>query len=323
MDSNINEEIRIRAENIAKGQWPNMWVMPIYFLVMGLVSFALGCCIIFTVLKYFRKKMHIDLKMGLFMVILDTLSAVDGILCGIFQLPPLQYYVKYHSLCMAQSMTSGITFLGSMIILGVVALERCLLVVYKIKLSDKYYWLMIFCSIGVTLFNVVISSTTNSIELQPSGAYCLYSHYTPYGKATYAIMIIFVGLSFTSLIICYIQIVFNRNITSKREQLALGLDPAKVKRDVNRTTFKLLLILGINVTTNIPYVIYNLLGLVNPEYLNPIAAFFIIPPLISDIWWNSILYLILNIKIYYKLKEVLFGKSEEYNHEIGNAEDSV
>ncbi|KXN69081.1 hypothetical protein CONCODRAFT_71770 [Conidiobolus coronatus NRRL 28638] len=285
--------------------WPNPWVMPIFMLLIGSIAFLLGFPILFVVHKYFRKELHIDLQMGLFMVALDTASSLGIAFGGLLNLPPLNLMVKYHSLCIIQVFCVSTTLVTSMLIMGVIALERCLLIVYNIKLEDKVYWIIISVCLSIAVANDLMVVCTDSIGLQPSGGMCHYSVNTRYGRAAYIIMLFTSAGSFCVLIVSYCKIVYNRHVTSRREQLALGLDPAKVKRETNRTTVKLLSILVINLVTNLPYVITQIVGLFDPTYYTPRVAFFTVPFLVLSLWWNSVIYLGLNEKIYIKLKETV------------------
>ncbi|KXN67628.1 hypothetical protein CONCODRAFT_10287 [Conidiobolus coronatus NRRL 28638] len=171
--------------------WPNPWPLPIFYLISGLIGLVLGGAILHVVLKHFRKNMHIDMKLGLCLVVLDVLSSIDFIFSSIANLPVFQLYVHYPVACMVQVAWASTTFITSMNLIGIIALERCLLIVYNIRLKDKHYWYMVFVAYIIPLFNAILCIATDSVEFQNFGVVCHYSAHTLYGIIAFLIMMLF------------------------------------------------------------------------------------------------------------------------------------
>jgi hypothetical protein len=273
------------------------------------MAIFLGVTIIYTVLKHFRKNMHIDIKLALFLTILDTLSGVDFIFTGILNLPPLNFYANYHGWCVSQVITGSCTFVSSMLVIGVIALERCLLIVYNIRLDDFYYWLMLFICCLVPIILALMTTLTDSVGLMTSGVFCHYDSQTFYGTLAYIIMLVFSSISVGTLVISYTKIVLFRLCHNRKQQLELGLDPIKVNRNTKSTAIKLMSILILNVGTNMPFCLAQLMSLFDPKYLSPKVAFFVVPWCGLNIVWNSLLFLGIQEKVYIKWKETLGFKS--------------
>ncbi|KXN69078.1 hypothetical protein CONCODRAFT_8563 [Conidiobolus coronatus NRRL 28638] len=297
------------AEETYANIWPNPWAMPIIYFLTSFPSFILGTSIIYVVLKYFSKNMHIDMKLGLILVILDTLSSLDFIFTSIASIPPIKLYVNYHGACIAQVAWASTTFVTSMNLIGVIALERCLLIVYNIKLKDIYYWIMVLFCYLVPLICFITTVSTDSIEFQVVGTICHYGSHSIAGIATYLLMMFVSSISSTLLIISYIKIVYFINAMATRQQMELGIDPEKAKKEANKTTFKLMLLLIINVSSNFPYCILQFFDLFIPGIYTPKVSFFIVRLCVLDIFWNSVIFLILHTEVWDKMKEVFWNRS--------------
>jgi hypothetical protein len=195
-------------------------------------------------------------------------------------------------------------------LIGVIALERCLLIVYNIKLKDRYYWIMAFLCYFfpfVAFINVLVN---DGVEYQNMGTICHYGSHSISGIVSFIIMMTTSSISFAVLIISYIKIIYFRRSFVQRQQLELGYDPDKVRKDVNKTTFKLLFVIFINVASNFPYCIAQTLGLFDQSLFTPKIAFFTAPFCAMDVWWNCVIFLVLHTEIWDKMKEV-FWKSGE------------
>ncbi|KXN74282.1 hypothetical protein CONCODRAFT_2658 [Conidiobolus coronatus NRRL 28638] len=290
--------------------WPSPWVLPLYFFVISIVALFLGFTISYTILRHFRKSMHIDIQLGLFLTFLDTLSGFDFIINGIANLPPLNLYSKYYNWCISAQITGSTTFVSSMLVIGVIALERCLLIVYNIKLKNWYYWLMIACCCSVPFLIAMLVIFTNSVALVPAGIFCHFDAGTYYGVVAYILMFSFSSLAITVLIFSYVKIIIFRYRYSQREQLELGLEPDKVKKETQKTAIKLLSVLIINIGSNFPYCIAQIVGLFDPKLYSPKVAFFVVPWIALNIIWNSIIFLVIQEQIYDKWLVVIGIKSE-------------
>ncbi|KXN69075.1 hypothetical protein CONCODRAFT_8559 [Conidiobolus coronatus NRRL 28638] len=290
--------------------WPSPWVLPIFFTLVSLVAMAMGITIIVAVYKYFRKDMHIDIKLALILTITDVLSGIDFLVAAIFNYPPVNLYSKYTNLCIIAQVTGSVTFVASAIMVGVIALERCLLIVYNIELNDTYYWIMIAACFLFPVINSLLVIFTDSINLFTGGVFCHYDAQTFTGKVAYILMMIYMGTAVCVLCFSYTKIVLFRYNHSQREQLELGLDPEKVRKDTKRTAIKLMSILIINVATNIPYLVAQICGLIEYDLYSPKVAFFVIPWTGCVIIWNSFIFLGLHEEVFKKWKQVIGLKSE-------------
>jgi hypothetical protein len=289
--------------------WPSPWVLPIFSIVMSFICILLGYTILYTVYKHFRKNSHIDIKLAVCLTVMDMLTGFGWLIAGIANLPPLNLYSKYHNWCVSVEITGNTTMVASMNIIAVIALERCLLIVYNIKLKDWIYWLMVAACISMASINTIMVVVTDSIKLMASGVFCHYDEETYYGLAAHIFMFSFSTIAIAVLFVSYIKIVLFRYRLSQTQQLQLGLDPEKVKKETKRTAIKLITILCFNLGTITPYCIVQLMGLFNQKYFSPQVAFFVVPWTCMDIIWNSCLFLCMQQDIYVKWKETIGFKS--------------
>ncbi|KXN74281.1 hypothetical protein CONCODRAFT_2657 [Conidiobolus coronatus NRRL 28638] len=258
--------------------WPSPWVVPFFYISVCVISLFLGITITYTIFKHFRKNMHIDIQLGLFLTFLDTLSGLDFLVGGIVNLPPLNLYSKHYSWCISAQITGSTTFVSSMLVIGVIALERS-------------------CCCTVPIIIAILVVFTDSIALLPSGMFCHYDATTYYGVVAYIIMLVFSSIAIAALIFSYIKIIIFRYRDSQREQLELGLEPGKVKRETKKTALKLLSVLVINIGSNVPYCVAQIVGLFDPSLFTAKVAFFVIPWCGLNILWNSVIFLIIQDQV--------------------------
>ncbi|KXN69077.1 hypothetical protein CONCODRAFT_8562 [Conidiobolus coronatus NRRL 28638] len=284
------------SEEVYQNIWPSPYALPIFYFIFNPPAFVLSVLVLYTVLKHFRKNWNIDIKLG-------------GIVnCSGFA---ILYRVDINLYCQfAAYEVVSTTFVTSMNLIGVIALERCLLIVYNIRLKDRYYWIMAFLCYFFPLVAFINVLVNDGVEYQNMGSICHYGSHSISGIVSIVIMLVTSSISFTVLIVSYVKIIYFRRSSVQRQQLELGYDPDKVRKEVNKTTFKLMFVIVINVASNFPYCIAQMLGLFDQSLFTPKVAFFTAPFCAMDVWWNCVIFLVLNTEIWDKMKEI-FWKSRE------------
>ncbi|KXN71626.1 hypothetical protein CONCODRAFT_5699 [Conidiobolus coronatus NRRL 28638] len=256
------------------------------------------------------KNMHVDMKLSYMMIWLDLFGAFCLLFNSINNFASHGLFVSNRIFCNLDAIMLFLSFFTSIYCVGIVSLERCLLIVYKREYSERFYFYILG---GLSLINIIAAIQAwilNGYTLFPMSLYCFYNLKTPGGFVGSVLMVVSVGVADTLLFVCYPMICVYRRKQSQKAQLELGLDPEKVKLEVNRTIAKSLGIILASGLTNGPYMVILIITWFNPDFLTPMIDFFQTVIIVSNLLLNTVILLNIKPELLKSLKKMWGIKSE-------------
>jgi hypothetical protein len=213
--------------------------------------------------------MKIDMKIAVLIATFDLCSAIEAIILDFFNLIHVPLNLPNQLSCTLNSVVVIFFFFNSLGLVGILSIERCLLVVYKKEYSDNFYYAIIFCLFAINIGICLFSSLTDGFGLAPTGNYCLFNINVTGGLIGSLLAGALLSISLLAIFYGYIKICLFRREHSKRAQIELGLDPKKVQKDVNSTIIKSLSIIFASFLAYIPYTLILLLQISSKSFQTP------------------------------------------------------
>ncbi|KXN71781.1 hypothetical protein CONCODRAFT_169615 [Conidiobolus coronatus NRRL 28638] len=238
-------------------------IVGVYGILVGIVGAVLTGSLLMILRKYKWRQMHIDMKLATMMVTLDFIASLGLAMDCVASLLPWKFFVMFRETCSLCTLLLASTYHSSVYLVSVISIERCLLVVYGIKLPNLLYYIVVFLTINVSVVLVCVEIGFDQVILQPIGTYCLFDPSNPIG---YVGMAIIAGMGLTSLLVTavsYVIIAIDRRTKSRKEMAELGLDPKQVMRETNSTIMRSLTIAALFVVAYIPELSNFVIALVN------------------------------------------------------------
>ncbi|KXN73025.1 hypothetical protein CONCODRAFT_4041 [Conidiobolus coronatus NRRL 28638] len=270
-------------------------LMPTFFILIPLLIVALRT-------KW--SKMKIDMKIAVLIATFDLCSAIDAILLDFFNLVHFPWNLPNQLSCTINSVVVIFFFFNSLGLVGILSLERCLLIVYKKDYSDGFYYTII---IGLFTFNIIIcliSSLTDGFGLAPIGTYCLFNINVTGGLIGSLLAGALLSISLFVIFFGYIKICLFRREQSKKAQIELGLDPKKVRKDVNSTIFKSLLIIFGSFLAYTPCTLILLLQIASTSFQTPELCAVATILIDSNTTINSLILINMKPDLYKEIKKI-------------------
>ncbi|KXN71627.1 hypothetical protein CONCODRAFT_5700 [Conidiobolus coronatus NRRL 28638] len=284
------------------------------FSAWGCIEFVICILLMGSLIRVISrdkwKNMKVDMKLAYMMIFLDLFGAFCLLFNSINNLASHGLFVSNRILCNLDAIMLFLSFFTSIYCVGIVSLERCLLIVYKREYSERFYFSILG---GLSLINIIAAIQAwvlNGYTLFPMSLYCFYNLKTPGGFTGSVLMVVSVGIADTLLFVCYPMICIYRRKQSQNAQLELGLDPLKVQREVNRTIYKSLGIILASALTNGPYMVILIITWFNPDFLTPIIDFFQTVIIVSNLLLNTLILLNMKPELLKSLKEMWGFNSE-------------
>jgi hypothetical protein len=225
--------------------------------------------LIYIVSKEKWASMKVDLKLAYIMLILDLGGACTVFFNSVNNLAGNGLFVANQTLCNLGSIMLSAFFISSIYCVGVISLERCLLIVFKREYSGKFYYCIIGCLSLLNVASWIVAWSMNGYGIYVLSSYCFFNLKTWGGFIGSFLTVVSVGISYTFIFVCYPMICIYRKNQSQSSQLELGLDPVKVKKEVNKVILKSMFIIFASLATNGPYMIILIITWFNPNILTP------------------------------------------------------
>jgi hypothetical protein len=202
--------------------------------------------LLYILLKKLKKSKHNDLILTFLAVLADSISSGGLLFRAIFTQYPYNILKEHYGWCYYDTMINNFTLTYSGYILGILSVQRMLLIVFNLKINI-YIWIVIACTLYFTILGVgIYINTIVSPSLSIVEVFCLVKP-GPSAKVFYTSLLTCTLLMYILTIISYIAII----IFSCRQclkQLTLNLDKSKVYRECRTIIFKSLFFL-------IPYMV--------------------------------------------------------------------
>jgi hypothetical protein len=203
------------------------------------------------------------------LLFMDLYISIITLLNNIFAIAHLGSYYNTRFACTLNAFLTGLPYVISITLMGIISLERCLLIVFNRSYPKKTYFRLLFIFTILNLINFILTAVFDGFGIFPTASYCFFY---PVGKAGLAGSIVAVILllpPYNLVVFCYIAICVSRRNQSQKAKLELGLDPIKVKKDVNSTVIKSLSFIAASLFTSGIYVAIMISSWFDPSILTP------------------------------------------------------
>ncbi|KXN73113.1 hypothetical protein CONCODRAFT_4000 [Conidiobolus coronatus NRRL 28638] len=248
---------------------PYIYIGGAYLLTQFLISCFLITSLLIVIFKEKWSRLGIDLKLMTMIIILDLGGAAIIIVGSISNLCGYGFLIDTTQKCYTTAIWLLFTLLTSVNITGVLSLQRCLFVVFNRRYPDKFYYSIIFAHLVFNIISWITCCINEGFTIMPLAQYCMFDVTTRAGIISSAMLIVSCGISDILVFTCYpIICIFCRN-ESKNIQLELGIDPVKVKNQVNTTMAKSLALILASMFTNVPYCVILIITLARAKNLTP------------------------------------------------------
>ncbi|KXN66397.1 hypothetical protein CONCODRAFT_11778 [Conidiobolus coronatus NRRL 28638] len=213
--------------------------------------------------------MSVDIKLASSVMIFDILACFLFLFNGIMDSAGLNSYLAINSVCNLNGFLVYFLPISSISIVGVLSLERCLLIVYKKKYSGYFYSAIVGCFILLNILLCLVCWLYQGFRIAPISVYCSFDTSTKGGLAGSALAVVSVGLSDIFVMVAYPLICIARVNHSRKMKLELGLNPDKVNLQVRSTIYKSLALILFSAITNGPYLILVLMSWADHSKISP------------------------------------------------------
>jgi hypothetical protein len=217
----------------------------IYF-ALSIPGLIFTSILLYILLKKLKKSKHNDLILTFLTVLVDSISSGGLLFRAIFTQYPYNILKEHYTWCYYDAMINNFILTYSGYILGILSVQRMLLIVFNLKVSI-YIWILIACALYFTIlgFGIYIA-TIVSPSLSIVEVFCLIKA-GPSTKIIYTLLLVCTLLMYILTIISYISIII---FSCKQclKQLSLNLDKSTVYKECRVILYKSLLFL-------IPYMV--------------------------------------------------------------------
>jgi hypothetical protein len=248
---------------------PFNYILDAYTLVLNLISVLIIVSVLIVISKLKWSKMSVDIKLASSVMIFDIFACFLFVFNGIMDLAGLNSYLAINNVCNLNGFLVYFLPISSISIVGVLSLERFLLIVYGKKYSGYFYSAIGGCFILLNIIFCLVCWLYQGFRIAPISVYCSFDTSTKGGLAGSALAVVSVGLSDIFVMIAYPLICITRVNHSKKMKLELGLNPDKVNLQVRSTIYKSLALIFFSAITNGPYLILVLMSWADHSKISP------------------------------------------------------
>jgi hypothetical protein len=216
------------------------------FLVCSIIGLIFSSILIYILTKRLRQSRHTDIILTIIAVIVDSIASGGLLFRSIFTIFPYNVLTVHFNWCAYDNLVHTMTLVYSGYILGVLSLERMMLIVFNIKISI-YIWLFLAGSLYlIPAIQIMYNIATGDVIQSPIGLVCV-AKLIPSTKTFYLTLFIFSDITYIVTIISYIAIII---FSCKQclNQLNLNMEKAVVFKQCRMIIFKSLFFL-------IPYMV--------------------------------------------------------------------
>jgi hypothetical protein len=276
--------------------------------------FVAGASIIFisslliSIIKYKKEKLDLDLRLCILLLIVDLCCSVVFIINGIAAALNYSSYINTREMCDLVGVLSLLPYVMSVNIMGVISLQRCLVIVHNKEYSHRFYYTILLAVVVLSIINSIQSSIFGGFVIFPNAIYCSLDPSTASGLVGSLLLTAICGVDYGTIVYCYISICIYRRKHSQKAQIELGLDPVKVKESVNSTIIKSFSIIGTSLFTSGIYVLIIIASCIHPDFITNVTEMLQIIFLGPQTILNTIILLVMKPALWDGLKR-LYGFS--------------
>ncbi|KXN68462.1 hypothetical protein CONCODRAFT_9260 [Conidiobolus coronatus NRRL 28638] len=249
---------------------------PYNIILSSISTVASACAIVFCLLmivsiyKIGWKKLDCSMKLAGVTVIFDLLEGIVGLVLSICCLLNLDGYLKYKLGCHLVYLFIILVDLTSFNLTGIVALERYLIIVRGVKLSNNYLFLIIGVFTIINVSGCVIGIYYDSIGILPAAVYC-FLKYDNIGGISSQIIALFSNATSVSMIyFCYMKIMMQRVVQLGELRELFPGKYESITKQRNMTIIKSSILILTSTIANAPYLLITVISMFHPDLFTPL-----------------------------------------------------
>ncbi|KXN72207.1 hypothetical protein CONCODRAFT_4952 [Conidiobolus coronatus NRRL 28638] len=301
--------------------YPCNYVVSIVGIFLSIFGTIISTLVVHVILKNKWKILSIDLKLICFTLIFDILHCFLAFTSGICDIIGFGDYLNSRFTCSLNSVLTIFTAITSINLVGVVALERYLLIIKAKTLNSIVYYKLILGLQLINLANGVVSGTFGGFSISSASVYCMFNLNSWAGIVGSTVLSLSTGTSIFMIYFCYISIMIKRRSSALEIQKLFPLKARKIRNEANSTILKSTLIIIASTFTTIPYCAVMFIKLFNPSFLTPLVAAICLISAMFNMVFNPIIVLRLRIDIWDEIKVLFFIKSDGSDIISNNVDD--
>ncbi|KXN64875.1 hypothetical protein CONCODRAFT_13764 [Conidiobolus coronatus NRRL 28638] len=212
-------------------------------LILGIAGCVLTAPVIYIILKSNLKKLHSDLVMSGILCFNNLIISISLFFTSIFILCGYNVIVYNDYLCDMQLATMVIPLVINSYIISLISFERCLLIVYNVKLSNLIYLFFTFILFAIPMAFTFRGLIVDHAIISISGVYATTS---PAMSTKFPTLAVYLGLGLISIVVVigsYINILVFRISHLNQNRTNLNISKEEIFKQKLRIIFKSLLIL--------------------------------------------------------------------------------
>jgi hypothetical protein len=306
--------LTIEYDKLASKAYPYRAIQAYYMIFVSSLTLIVIISLLISIYKYKTKNRNIDLNLCIILLFLDLMCSSITLSTSLFSVFHYSKYISTQGLCNLNGILNFVPFSTAIELMGIISLERCLLVIYKKHYPyKKYIYLLLVFIMLNGVVNSVQTALANGFDILPNAIYCLFDPSTTGGLIGSIISGLCCIVAYTLIIICYMAICIYRRNETRKIRSNLGLNPIVIKREINSTIAKSVAIMLASLFTSGVYVSIMIISWFNPNIFTNITdmvqVIFIEPQMLI----NTILLLNMKPELLKNLKK-LYGFNSEQNN---------
>jgi hypothetical protein len=259
----------IEFKELYQRSYPYNIIAAGYGVIDSSIVLILGVSLLISIIKTNSKGWKIDMKLCAILLGVDLTCAIVILFYNLQYLTSSNKYLKGLTLCNLNGALVNMLFPAAVFLMAVISLERCLLIVFKREFSLKFYFSILAIFNLLNAADITQTAINRGYTPYPLAIYCQYNMSLTAGLVGSIVMVLIGGISYSMIIVCYLAICFYRRSQSLKAQLELGLDPIKVKKEVNSTIIKSLIIMLASILSTGIFVVITAISWFIPKVLTP------------------------------------------------------
>lgn len=216
-------------------------VLRIIYFILSILGILFTSILLIILTKKLKKSSHNDIILTILTVSVDSVSSGGLLFRAIFTQYPYNILKEHFRWCAYDTLVNNFSITYSGYILGILSVQRMLLIIFNIKISI-YYWLLISAILYILVWSQILYHTIiNNVFLSIVEVFCLIRG-GPDAKTFFITIVTCTMVTYILTIISYIAIM----IFSSRQclkQLTLNLERSLVYKELRTVILRSLIFL--------------------------------------------------------------------------------
>jgi hypothetical protein len=272
-------------------------------MVIAVTGISISSSVLLILMKKNLRRLNIDLQLVALTLIFDIATGLYCITNSIANFVEIDYFLNTRVKCNINATFGIIAVATSFNIVGIIAVERCLLIVYDIQFKKKYYFVLLSLFLLLNFLCILVCWIFNGFGQTPTRVYCMFDLYEIGGKAGSIMLGISCLISLTLVYTSYIVIILKRRSRINKMRRELGEHCGRFLHKKNTTLVKSMAIIIVSTLSNLPYCIIEIMILIDYSYNIPALEMVATTCMMLNQILNTILLLHMRPDILADLKE--------------------